>query len=413
MSTRIDIFAGPDCTGGPDPPSAAGTPDDARAESEQRRRWLDAAAELTRSLLSGAAVQPHALITKLAAAAADADFATLDVPYGADQVIVAGVTGELAAGMMNQIRALADSLTGQVIRTGQPSLVTGAHREPVAAALGAGTGPLVVVPLAAGEQVRGALMLGRLAARPGYTGTDLDLAASFAGHAAMAMELAQARADQISLAQAEDHDRIAGDLHDHVIQELFALGMRMQGHAARADPAAAERVNGYADTLDEIIKRIRTSIFGLHHPGAAPAGLPARVIEIIDEHAVPLGFTADIRFAGPLNPGPDEALAHDILAVTREGLSNCARHAHATAVTISLVLQDGLITLDITDNGRGLGTPARSSGLSSMRRRAERNGGTFQLTTPGDWRHPLAWTARPHPSGQARKAGPKVPDAGQ
>ena len=365
-------------------------------ESEQRRRWLDASAELAPLLLSGAAVQPHALITRLAAAAADADFGTLAVPHGADQVIVTGVTGELAAGMMNQIEALADSLAGQAIRTGKPSLVTGDGRQAAAAALGTSTGPLIIVPLATGEQVRGALLLGRVAARPGYTGTDLDMAAAFAGHAAVAMELARARADQITLAQAEDHDRIAGDLHDHVIQDLFAFGMRLQGHAARTDPATAERVNGYADTVDEIIKKIRTSIFGLHQPRAAPAGLPARVMEIIEEHTAQLGFTPGIRFAGPLDPSPDEALAHDILAVTREALSNCARHAHATALTISLVLQDGLITLDITDNGCGLGTPARSSGLSSMRRRAEGNGGTFQLTTPATGGTHLAWTARPH-----------------
>ena len=365
-------------------------------ESEQRRRWLDASAELAPLLLSGTAVQPHALITRLAAAAADADFGTLAVPHGSDQVIVTGVTGELAAGMMNQIEALADSLAGQAIRTGKPSLVTGEGCQAAAAALGTGTGPLIIVPLAAGEQVRGALLLGRVAARPGYTGTDLDMAAAFADHAAMTMELAQARTDQITLAQAEDHDRIAGDLHDHVIQDLFAFGMRLQGHAARTDPATAERVNGYADTVDEIIKKIRTSIFGLHQPRAAPAGLPARVMEIIEEHTAQLGFTPGIRFAGPLDPSPDEALAHDILAVTREALSNCARHAHATALTISLVLQDGLITLDITDNGRGLGTAARSSGLSSMRRRAESNGGTFQLTTPVHGGTHLAWTARPH-----------------
>ena len=101
------------------------------------------------------------------------------------------------------------------------------------------------------------------------------MAAAFAGHAAVAMELARARADQITLAQAEDHDRIAGDLHDHVIQDLFALGMRMQGHAARTDPAAAEQVNGYVDTVDEIIRKIRTSIFGLHQPRAGPRR-PAR-----------------------------------------------------------------------------------------------------------------------------------------
>ena len=363
------------------------------AESEQRRRWLDASAELTPALLSGTAVQPHALIIQLAAAAADADFGTLAVPHGADQVIVTSVSGVLAAGMMDQVAA-ADSPAGQAIRTGKPSLVTGEGRDAVAAALGAGTGPLIVVPLTAGEQIRGALMLGRLAGRPGYTDTDLDMAAAFADHAAMAMELAQARADQITLAQAEDHDRIAGDLHDHVIQELFALGMTLQSHAARTDRATAERVNGYANTVDEIITKIRTSIFGLHQPRAAPAGLPARIMQIIDEHAAQLGFTPSIRFTGPLDPGPDEALAHDILAVTREALSNCARHARAAAVTISLALQDGLITLDITDNGRGLGTPARSSGLASMRRRAGRNGGTFQLTAPADGGTRLTWTAR-------------------
>ncbi len=364
------------------------------AESEQRRRWLDASAELTLRLLSAAPGLPHTLITEYAAAAAEADFAVLTVPHGPDQVIVAGVAGEVTAGMTSQIARLADSLTGQAIRTGKPSLVTGDRCEAAAAALGAGTGPLIVVPLAASEQVRGALMLGRLATRPGFTETDLDMAASFAGHAAVAMELAQARIDQIILAQAEDHDRIAGDLHDHVIQELFALGLRLEGHAARSAPVTAERINGYIDTLDEVIKKVRTSIFGLQETRRVPAGPPARIMEIIEEHTPQLGFTAGVSFAGPLQEGLSETLTHDILAVTREALSNCARHAGATALSISVALQDGLITLDITDNGRGLGVPARSSGLSSMRRRAERNGGTFQVSTPASGGTHLSWTAR-------------------
>jgi signal transduction histidine kinase len=293
------------------------------------------------------------------------------------------------------VAPLAGSLAGQAIRGGKPSLVTGDRLEEAAAALGARLGPLIVVPLAAGERVLGALLLGRLAARPGFTESDLGMAASFAGHAAVAMELARARADQVMLAQAEDHDRIAGDLHDHVIQELFALGMKLQGHAARSDPATAGRINGYADTLDEVIRKIRASIFGLQQPRQAPASLQARVMEIIEEHAPQLGFTAGVSFAGPPGPEPGQALAHDILAVTREALSNCARHARATAVTVSLACQDGLITLDITDNGRGLGAPARSSGLTSMRRRAERNGGALQITAPPGGGTRLTWTARP------------------
>ena len=376
------------------------------AESEQRRRWLDASAELMPRLLSAGAGPPYALITESAAAAAAADFAALTVPHGPDQVVVAGVAGELTAGLMNRMAPLADSLTGQAIRTGKRSLVTGDRCEAAAAALGADTGPLIVVPLAAGQQVRGAMMLGRLATRAGFTETDLDMAASFAGHAAVAMELAQARIDQIIMAQAEDHDRIAGDLHDHVIQELFALGMRLEGHAARSDRVAAQRINGYVDTLNEVIKKIRTSIFGLQQPLRAPAGLPARIMEVIEEHTPQLGFTAGVSFAGPLDPGPGETLAHDILAVTRESLSNCARHAHATAVSISLALKDGLITLDIADNGRGLGAPARSSGLSSMRRRAVRNGGTLQLSTPASGGTRLSWTAR------IQTVSPVIPIAG-
>ena len=366
------------------------------AESEQRRRWLDSTAQLTPLLLAENREQPPMLITGHAAAAADADFALMAVPREPDQVIVTGVTGPLDDRLVNRTAPLDGSLAGQAIRMGKPALITGDSLQEAAAALGAGIGPLIVAPLAAGERILGALILGRLAARPGFTETDLGMAASFAGHAAVAMELAAARADQILLARAEDHDRIAGDLHDHVIQELFALGMKLQGQANRSDPATAERVNGYADTLDDVIRKIRTSIFGLQQPRQAPATLHARILEIIDEHAPQLGFTASATFTGPPDPEPDETLAHDILAVTREALSNCARHAHATAVTITLTRQDDLITLDITDNGRGLGIPTRSSGLASMRRRAQNNGGTLQTTTtPAGGGTQLTWTARP------------------
>jgi signal transduction histidine kinase len=363
------------------------------AESEQRRRWLDASSELLPLLLSGQAGPSHALITRHAATAAAADFAVLAVPHGADQVLVTGISGGLTAGMLNRTGPLAGSLTGQAIRTGQPQLVTGDRRDAAAAVLGAATGPLIVVPLAAGQSACGALLLGRLAANPAFTEADLDMAGRFAGHAAVAMELARVRAEQLTLAQVEDHDRIAGDLHDHVIQELFALGMALQGHAARADTVTAERLNRYADTLDETIKKIRTSIYGLHQPRQAPAGLQARLMQIIEEHTPQLGFPVSVRFTGPLDPGPDEALAHDILAVAREALSNCARHAHATTVSLSLTRQDKLIILGVTDNGCGLGTPARSSGLTSMRRRAAGHGGTFEVTTPPDGGTRLTWTA--------------------
>jgi signal transduction histidine kinase len=366
-------------------------------ESEQRRRWLTASSELTPVLLSGDADKAHTLIAEHAAAAAEADFAVVAVPHGPDQVIVTGASGALAMGLLDRTAPVIASLAGQAILTGKGSLVTGEQCEAAAAALGADLGPLIVVPLTAGEQVRGALILGRRRASPGLTETHLLMAFSFASHAAVAMELALARANQLVMARAADHDRIASDLHDHVIQELFALGMKLQSQASRSDPATAQRVNGYVDTLDRIIIKIRSSIFGLQQPAPGPSGLRARLRDLIAEHGPQLGFTADIQFTGLLEPSPDAVLANDILAVTREALSNCARHAHASTISISVESgDDGLITLDIADNGRGFGTPARSSGLANMRHRAERNGGTFQVSTPASGGTQLIWTARLH-----------------
>ena len=379
------------------------------AESEQRRRWLAASGELTSVLLSDGAAQPATLIAQHAAVAAEADFAVLWDCHEAGQAIVTGVSGALAVGLPGRTAPLAGSPAGQAIRTGQPSLVTGDRREAAGAVLGADIGSLIVVPLAAGGRIRGALELGRLATGPEFTGIDLDMAASFASHAAVALELIEARADQIVLARVEDHDRIAADLHDHVIQELFALGMRLQGHVGRGDLVTAQQINGYAGSLDEIISKIRTSIFGLHRSQPTPSGLHAQLLEIVEQHTPQLGFTAAIRFAGPLERAADAALTQDILAVTREALSNCARHAHASTVSISLALEDGLITLDVTDNGRGLGLPTRSSGLANMRHRAERNGGTLQLTTPSSGGTQLTWTGLQRwESGRARASGGSV-----
>ena len=135
------------------------------------------------------------------------------------------------------------------------------------------------------------------------------------------------------LARMADHDRIAADLHDHVIQELFALGMSLQGQSARSGPATAARMNGYIDTIDKVIGKIRASIFQLQRPGEHdPPDLRAELLELIEEHVPQLGFTPRVRLLGASRSAvAEESLADDILAVAREALSNCARHAQATA----------------------------------------------------------------------------------
>ena len=363
-------------------------------ESEQRRRWLVASGELTNQLLSADTEQPLTVITEQAATAAGADFATLALAHGDDQVIVAAVSGVLATDLAGRTAPSETSLCGHAIRTGKPALIADYRDESPAIAVSVEMGPLLVVPLTAGEHTRGALTLGRLADRAGFTETDLNMAASYATQAAVALELSDARDAHERLARAEDRDRIAGDLHDHVIQELFALGMGLQGLASVTDrPAHITRIVGYIDSLDHVISTIRGTIFQMQQPiGHDPTGLQARILDIATQHTAQLGYTPQLRFAGPLDLAVNEGLAADVLAVIREAISNCARHAHATRLEISIALAHDLLTLQITDNGHGLGTPTRSSGLTNMRRRAEHHHGTLAITTPDQGGTHLTWT---------------------
>jgi signal transduction histidine kinase len=363
-------------------------------ESEQRRRLLAASGELTNQLLGAETEQPLTVITEQAATAAGADFATLALAQGDDQVIVAAVSGVLATDLAGRTAPSETSLCGHAIRTGKPALIPDYRDESPAIAVSVEMGPLLVVPLTAGEHTRGALTLGRLADRAGFTETDLNMATSFATQAAVALELRDARDTHERLARAEDRDRIAGDLHDHVIQELFALGMGLQGLASVTDrPAHVTRIVGYIDSLDKVISTIRGTIFQMQQPiGHDPTGLQARICDIATEHTPQLGYTPQLRFAGPLDLAVNEGLAADVLAVIREAISNCARHAHATRLEISIALAHNLLTLEITDNGHGLGTPTRSSGLTNMRRRAEHHHGTLAITTPDQGGTHLTWT---------------------
>jgi signal transduction histidine kinase len=310
--------------------------------------------------------------------------------------MVAAATGAAAAAQVGRTRAMDDSPAGRTIRTSTPMLLTGqgvdrrtrhADDSPLA-------GPSMVVPLLAGTHTRGAVTIGRDVGRDEFTGADLDMAGSFGTHAAVALALAEARDTQISDARLDDHDRIAFDMHDHVMGELFALGMGLQGLAAAVhNPTHAARINTYVDTLDRVISTIRTTIFQLQPHRHDPAGLQTRILGIADAHTEQLGYRPQLCFTGPIDRVVAEPLAADILAVTREALSNCARHAHASTVTVSVGVSHGVLTLEITDNGAGIGTPTRSSGLSNMRRRAENHGGTLTITEPGCGGTRLTWSA--------------------
>ena len=371
------------------------------AESEQRRRWSVASGLLSNHLLSVEDCNPLKCVAQEAMEAADADFATMIVPCGSDQVRVAAATRG-AGGLLADLDAVMDeSGARRTIRTGIPVLVGGGSGEGADPSVALTAGSVMIVPVLAGGHTRGALTLGRVATRPGFTRLDLDMATSYAVNAAVALSLNDARDAQLTEGRMEDHDRIAFDLHDQVIGELFALGMGLQGLAGMTEnPMHVARINVYVDSLDRIIGGIRSSICQLQTRTHDPGGLQAQLLTISEAHTEQLGVVPQMHFAGPIDLALKERLAADILAVTREALSNCARHAGASRVCVSLDLADDILVLEITDNGRGVGKPTRSSGLANMQRRAENHNGSFTVSEPDNGGTRLIWSV-PVPTGGA------------
>jgi signal transduction histidine kinase len=291
--------------------------------------------------------------------------------------------GTEARSLMGSSYALENTLTEEVLRTGEPALVAGTEAEGRVVHVRAviPEGPVMVLPLRGREVARGTLVVARRADRPRFRAADMEMATSFANHAALALELADARRDSQRMAIFEERDRIARDLHDHVIQQLFAAGMSLQGIAlGLGDRPEAQRVDQVVDSLDTAIQQIRASIFQLRdHLGPQGLGIRAAVLEVVSEVSTGLAADPDVRFSGPVDTVVDAALADDVLAVVREGLTNVVRHAEAATVVVGLTATSALLELRIADDGRGMGEATRRSGLENLRHRAERRGGTCEV----------------------------------
>jgi signal transduction histidine kinase len=217
---------------------------------------------------------------------------------------------------------------------------------------------------------------------------ELTLLSLFAGQAAVALDREAARVDREELLLLSDRERIARDLHDVVIQRLFATGLRLQtaaGMVARSE--VSERINNAVDALDATIRDIRGAIFELRSPDAD--SLRAEVRSLVDRTAESLGFRPVLRIDGPIDAAVPRDAAGDLLAVLGEALSNVVRHAEATRVEVAITAIGDRLTLVVADDGRG-GARERS-GLANLRRRAVERGGTFALETPQGEGTRLEW----------------------
>ncbi|GAA2718125.1 MULTISPECIES: GAF domain-containing protein [Streptomyces] len=355
-------------------------------ESTRRERWLAAGAEVTTRLMSGG--RPEEAVGLIAERAREITGAELAV------VAVPPPGGE---GLVIEVAVPAAQLRGTALPEDGPACRVLAGGGPVRAE-GPG-GPAVAVPLTSGDAVRAVLQLERARGGPAFREEELGPLVAFAGQVAVAMELAERRADAEQLAVLEDRDRIARDLHDLAIQRLFATGMTLQSAERFIDHGeAGERVRRAVDDLDETIKIIRSTIFGLRsRETASRQGLRTRLVRTVGEAATLLGFAPGLRMEGLLDTQVPREAADDVLAVLGEALANVARHAHASSVDVAVVNDGRHLELTVTDDGVGMPADGdRRSGLRNLAERAARHGGRLSLDSPGTvgtrlgWRIPLA-----------------------
>jgi len=388
-------------------------------EARRQQRWLRASAEVTQRLLSGAATdEVLTLVMHQAQEISGAELVVLALPVvGREQLVIEHAVGEDAEEAIGLVLPVTGSVSGMVLTSGKPLTMDDFSRDPrVAPAVREylHLGPAVVVPLGAPGNVRGILTAG---CRPGsmpLAPPAVEMLISFAAQAGVGLELAEHRLDAERFAVFEDRDRIARDLHDLVIQRLYATGMSLESVSARlGEPDQRQRISSAVDALDETIKEIRSAIFSLHsRPATAEPGLRARILEVVDEASGALGFAPGLRMSGSLDGTVPADAGEHLLAALREALSNAARHARADKVDVMVEAGQELVLL-VRDNGVGIkDLDHRRSGLANLAERAGLLGGTMRAGpadgggTELEWRVPL-----PRSQTVGKRAAPETAEA--
>jgi signal transduction histidine kinase len=356
--------------------------------ARRQQRWIQASAEVTTRLLSGApSGEVLADITRQARELSGADLVALALPDERGRgLTITHADGDGADAARGLVLPAGHSLSGQVLASGEPvtSADFAADERASQAARGAMSqiGPAVVFPLGVPGNVRGVLTVGRRHGAPPFPQAQADVVASFAAQAGVALELAASRAEAERLSLYEDRDRIARDLHDLVIQRLYATGMSLEGTMSMITrPEVASRITNAVDAMDETIKEIRSTIFALQARGTqAGPDLRGESVALVDEMTDMLGFAPSLRLGAGLGGGIRAEVAEQALAALREALSNAARHANASQVDVIVDAgSDGMLTVQVTDNGTGIPEEGRRSGLRNLASRAEKLGGELRI----------------------------------
>ncbi|WP_350275851.1 GAF domain-containing sensor histidine kinase [Kribbella sp. HUAS MG21] len=356
------------------------------ADTERRRRWHEVTAEITQLTLGDFGPQDALQLIASRAREVSGSLAGAMLLTDGDQLVVEALDAPpafqryLGARIPAELPIVADVLQGddQVVIENLAQLVKDSGWLPDVAELEE-LGRTILAPLPAGSYSTGGILVVAAARGAVVTVTPgADLVQMFANQATLALDRAQARRDQSALAVLADRDRIARDLHDLVIQRLFATGLQLQGVQRMARPEVQERIGRAVADIDSTIRDLREAIFELHRqPGES--SLRAEVQELVGEYTSALGFRPVLACTGPVDTAVPASARPQVLAALRESLSNVVRHARATEVKVDLTVTGHEVTLQVADNGVGIGPTDRQSGLRNLRERAATLGGSVQV----------------------------------
>ncbi|WP_371653730.1 MULTISPECIES: GAF domain-containing sensor histidine kinase [unclassified Streptomyces] len=353
--------------------------------ARQRERWIDGSVAVTTALLSGGdADDALEVVAEQARHLADSAAGIVLLPAEEGGLEIVAVSSDEPGSVLGVVIPPESPVVATLL-DGEAVFVDDAATDPrMITKLAERYGPSMMLPLHSGGRVLGALATPRARGDRPFTEAERTLATQFASQAALALMMAEAQRDRERLAVYEDRDRIARDLHDLVIQRLFATGMMLEGAQRKSVvPEVQLGVGKAVDELDVTIQEIRTAIFALQQgPAEAPSGLRTRVLREINMAAVPLGFKPAHRFVGPVDALVGELTGKNLIAALREALSNAFRHAEASRIEVvvdaTVQLPDGSqgVRLTVADDGVGIPEGGRRSGLRNLGRRAEALGGS-------------------------------------
>jgi signal transduction histidine kinase len=344
------------------------------AESRSRQTWAAATAELTASILGGESADALSELVDRAETllGAGATFVLQQEPGALPRIRAARdaerALAEVVAGA-EQVRSALEGM--QPTRLGGLPDAVGDHPD---------AGPILVAPFSLLDGRTAALVAVRKAGAVGFSAFDLERATAFAHQAGLALELAAGRADRQRALLLEERARIARDLHDHVIQQLFGAGIELQSVESVVGPGAiADRIEGAVTSIDQAIAEIRTAIFALSHNQGSTGSLRHRLLDIVHEVGGGLPVPATVSFSGPVDVVSEPQLADDLAAFVREGLTNVLRHAGARTASVAVTASAEEITAIVADDGSGMGETTRRSGLGNLAERARLRGGEFEV----------------------------------